>query len=187
MSAPCRSSRIECKFYYLVAYYAAAAAAAAAADACEKLSKLFIVVANTKISSRWARPGRQLPNNARRTPHAPAADSSNDFPNAACIIFVGWVSSNSGKMKSINKRTGKMAAKHAKYWTTCCRSSIMSRKLSRDSQDNRRRIRLTEGMIRGFYIPVSQEKTRHPTLAHNFAKCWPIFKIVSPSDLAAIV
>ena len=31
--------------------------------------------------------------------------------------------------------------------------------------------------------PVSQ-KTGHPTLVHNFAKCWPIFKILSSSGSA---
>ena len=31
------------------------------------------------------------------------------------------------------------------------------------------------------YYTVSQ-KTRHLTLAHNFTKYWPIFKIISPLD-----
>ena len=30
---------------------------------------------------------------------------------------------------------------------------------------------------------VSQKKTRHQTLAHNFTKYWPIFKILSLLDL----
>jgi len=33
--------------------------------------------------------------------------------------------------------------------------------------------------------PTSQE-TGHPTLAYNFAKCWSIFKILSPSDSAVM-
>ena len=28
------------------------------------------------------------------------------------------------------------------------------------------------------------KKIGHPTLDHNFAKCWPIFEILSPSDSA---
>jgi len=35
-------------------------------------------------------------------------------------------------------------------------------------------------------IPLSQ-KTGHLILAHNFGKCWPIFKILLPSHWAVIV
>ena len=30
---------------------------------------------------------------------------------------------------------------------------------------------------------MSQKKQWHSTLAHNFAKYWPIFKIILPADI----
>jgi len=38
--------------------------------------------------------------------------------------------------------------------------------------------------ISKYIYPVNQKNTGHPTLANNFAKCWPIFKILSLSDSA---
>jgi len=32
-----------------------------------------------------------------------------------------------------------------------------------------------------------KKKTGHPTRAHNFAKCWSMFKILSPLDSAVNV
>jgi len=36
----------------------------------------------------------------------------------------------------------------------------------------------------GILYTMSQKKTRHQTLAHNFTKYWPIFKILSLLDSA---
>ena len=33
-----------------------------------------------------------------------------------------------------------------------------------------------------FIYTVSQNKTRHYNIVHNFAKCWPIFKLLSLTD-----
>jgi len=43
-----------------------------------------------------------------------------------------------------------------------------------------------ENVIKAALVTIHREskKTRHYTFAHNFAKCWPIFKILSPTDSA---